>query len=72
VNYTFQQLKDALNECTSYDLQQYTDEGELNYVLIDPFGEIDGDPFYDLDDVADFITNNEQVDEYLHNLTEAQ
>jgi hypothetical protein len=73
MTYTFEQLKDAVNECTSYDLQHYTDEGELNYVLIDPFGEIDGDPFYDLDDVADFITNNEQVDEYLYNLNkEAQ
>jgi hypothetical protein len=37
------------------------------YVLIDPYGDQDGDPFYDLEDVVDFITNNSQVDEYLNN-----
>jgi hypothetical protein len=71
MTYTFDQLRDALNTCTSYDLQYYSDGEENGYALIDPFGDIDGDPFYDLDDVADFITNNEQVDEYLYSLKEA-
>jgi hypothetical protein len=71
MTYTFQQLKDSLNECTSYDLQHYVDEdGEMGYILIDPYGDQDGDPFYDLDDVTDFITNNDQVDEYLYQLSQ--
>ena len=35
--------------------------------LIDPYGDQDGDPFYDLEDVVDFITNNSQVEDYLDN-----
>ena len=38
------------------------------YVLIDPFGDEDGDPFYELEDVVDFITNNSQVEDYLNQL----
>ena len=65
--FTFEQLRDAVRECTSYDLsQRVDDEGEDEYVLIDPFGDVDGDPFYELSDVEDFIRNNSQVDEYLY------
>jgi hypothetical protein len=65
-NYTFDQLKDALNECTGYDLQIVVDDDdETAYQLNDPYGDQDGDLFYDLDDVADYITNNDQVSEYL-------
>jgi hypothetical protein len=70
MTYTFIQLKNALNECTGWDLHHHEDEDdELCYILIDPFGDQDGDPFYDLDDVADYITNNDQVDQYLYELT---
>ena len=62
---TFDQLRDAVRECTSYDLVQRFSDDEDEYVLIDPYGEQDGDPFYDLDDVFDFIINNEQVEAYL-------
>jgi hypothetical protein len=67
MSYTFDQLKDALNECTACDLYMVDDEDAdmMAYAIIDPYGEIDGDLFYDLDDVADYITNNEQVSEYL-------
>jgi len=65
--FTFEQLRDAVRECTSYDLAVLTnDEGEYEYVLIDPYGDVDGDPFYELSDVEDFIRNNSQVDEYLY------
>ena len=65
--FTFEQLRDAVRECTSYDLAGLTnDEGEYEYVLIDPYGDVDGDPFYELSDVEDFIRNNSQVDEYLY------
>jgi hypothetical protein len=70
MTYTFDQLKDALNECTSYDLQISIDEyDDPMYILIDPCGDQDGDPFYDLDDLTDYITNNDQISEYLSKLT---
>ena len=68
--FTFDVLRDAVRECTSYDLVQRFSEDEYVYVLIDPYGDQDGDPFYDLADVYDFITNNEQVDSYLANIKE--
>ena len=70
MTYSFQQLKDAVTECTAYDLIKSIDDDNDNcYLLIDPFGDQDGDAFYDLDDVTDFITNNDQVDEYLYSLS---
>jgi len=67
--YTYDQLRDAVQECTSYDLVERVDEDEVEYALIDPYGDQDGEPFYDLSDVEDFIRNNEQVDAYLYDLT---
>lgn len=66
--FTFDQLRDAVQECTSYDLVQRFTDDEDEYVLIDPYGDQDGDAFYDLNDVEDFIRNNEQVDQYLYEL----
>ena len=66
--YSFDQLRDAVRECTSYDLVQRFSEDDEVYVLIDPYGDQDGDPFYDLDDVYDYITNNADVDAYLNAL----
>ena len=68
MTYTFDQLRDAVQECTSYDLQQIFDDEQDAYVLIDPFGDQDGDGFECLEDVYDYITNNEQVAEYLTEL----
>lgn len=65
--FTFDVLRDAVRECTSYDLVQRFSDDEDEYVLIDPFGDQDGDPFYDLADVEDYITNNSQVEDYLDN-----
>jgi hypothetical protein len=67
--YTYDQLRDAVQECTSYDLVQRMGDDYEDYALIDPYGDQDGEPFYDLSDVADFITNNEAVDAYLYDLT---
>jgi hypothetical protein len=66
--FTFDQLRDAVQECTSYDLVQRFTDDEDEYVLIDPYGDQDGDAFYDLNDVEDFIRNNDQVDQYLYEL----
>jgi hypothetical protein len=70
MTYTFDQLKEALNECTGYDLEMVDDEDAdmYAYKLIDQCGDQDGDLFYDLDELADYITNNEQVDQYLYEL----
>ena len=65
--FSFDVLRDAVRECTSYDLVQRFTDDEDEYVLIDPYGDQDGDPFYDLADVEDFITNNSQVEDYLDN-----
>jgi hypothetical protein len=67
--YTYDQLRDAVQECTSYDLVQRMGDDYEEYALIDPYGDQDGEPFYDLSDVEDFIRNNEQVDAYLYELT---
>jgi hypothetical protein len=65
--YTFDQLRSAVQECTSYDLIHVFDSEDEHdeYVLIDAYGDQDGDAFTDLDDVYDYITDNEQVNAYL-------
>lgn len=64
--YTFNQLREALLECTSFDLELRMDDlDEPGYALLDGCGDQDGDLFYDLDDVTDYVTNNEQVADYL-------
>ena len=67
MNYSFFQLRDAVRECTSYDLVSRFDDEHDESILIDAFGDQDGDAFTDLDDVYDYITNNEQVNAYLNN-----
>ena len=69
--FTFDQLRDAVQECTSYDLLLVIDNDHDEYVLIDPYGDVDGDPFYDIEDVYDYITNNADVEAYLSELVEA-
>ena len=65
--YTFEQLKSAVNECTAFDLIMVDNEetDEYEYYLVDGCGDQYGDAFYDLEDVEDFISNNEEVDQYL-------
>jgi hypothetical protein len=65
----FEVLQAAVRECTSYDLIQVDDEDAdmYAYALIDPFGDRDGDLFYELADVEDYITNNSEVEDYLDN-----
>jgi hypothetical protein len=67
--YTFNQLQAALSACTSYYLRQVKDEdGELAYALLDGCGDQDGDLFYDLEEVGYYITNNDDVADYLAEL----
>ena len=67
INIPFTVLRDALRECTNYDLHEVMDDDELAYALIDPFGDQDGDLFSTLTDVESYITNNSEVEEYLEN-----
>ena len=69
MDFTFDQLRDAVQECTSYDLQEVSiDDEHYEYALIDPFGDQEGDGFEYLEDVYDYITNDEDVAEYLAQL----
>ena len=75
--YTFQQLNNACTNCTSFFIRKGKDaDGELIYHLIDGCGEEYGDPFEELEDVEDYITNNEEVQRLsrkeLRTMTEAQ
>lgn len=63
--YTYEQIREAVQECTSYDIIQVFDDDHDEYILVDPFGDQDGDPFMDLDDVIDYVTDNERVQQYL-------
>ena len=69
MTYTFDDLRAAVQDCTSYDLVQRMGDDYEEFVLVDPFGDIDGDPFYELSDVEDFIRNNDDVDRYLYGMT---
>jgi hypothetical protein len=60
-SFTFEQVREAIQECTGYDLVQEFDDDHDQYVLVDQ----DGDPFMDLDDVVDYVTDNDQVNTYL-------
>ena len=63
--YSFEQLQDAVQECTSYSLVQRFSDDDDEYVLIDPFGDQDGDPFYDIEDLIDYVIGNDDVNKYL-------
>ena len=65
MEYTFEQVQEAIQECTGYDLVQVFDDDHDEYVLVDPYGEQDGDPFAELEDVIDYVTDNEKVNQYL-------
>ena len=65
MNFTFDQLRDSVQECTGYDLLPVFDDEHDSYILVDPCGDQDGDPFDNLEDVYDYISNNDQVNEYL-------
>jgi hypothetical protein len=66
--YSFDQLQAAVQDCTSYDLIQRFGDDYDEYILVDGCGDQDGEPFYELSDVEDFIRNNDQVDAYLYEL----
>lgn len=65
-----QQVNNLLEDTTGYSLTKGYDkeEGEYFYRLIDQYGDIDGDPFYEFDDLVDYICNNAQVEQEIAEL----
>ena len=58
----FEMVKYAIETHTNYTLKRGHDEdGYDTFLLVDPFGDVDGDPFDDLFDVIDYVGNNEYV-----------
>lgn len=63
----FQLYSNACTNCTSHWLQRTEDRNhETIYLLRDGCGDVEGDPFYDLDDVEDLISNDPDVAEYIN------
>ena len=67
--YSFDDLQAAVQDCTGYSLVQRMGDDYEEYALIDPFGDQDGDPFYELEDVESFIRANDDIDAYLYGMT---
>ena len=67
-NYTFDELKEAVEESTSFTLRmRYNkDEGQFDYELVDGFGDVWGDAFYTLEDVYYYVMDNEDVAEFMN------
>ncbi len=62
----FDLLKEACQECTSFSLVKGRDEDkERLYILVDGCGDQFGDPFYELDDVENYVMNNSEIAELL-------
>lgn len=64
--YSFQQLNEAVESCTSHSLRlNKDDDGKTIYILLDAHGNACGKPFYDLFEVEDFVCNSDEVHDYL-------
>ena len=57
--YRFNVVNEALQSCTSYyaELHYDNDEECYTYWVVDGCGDRDGDPFYDIDDMIDYIVS---------------
>lgn len=63
-----QQVKEVLESNTNFYFTKGQDEDGTYWNLIDSFGDVDGDPFYDFDDLLDYITNCDEVQQDLERL----
>lgn len=65
-----QGVRDIVEEATGYTITKGFDSDEdcYYYNLIDQYGDVDGDPFYDFDDVLDYVEHNDQVADELQML----
>ena len=68
VPYTFSELNGALLSCTPCHLtKERNEDGDLAYALRDGCNDQMGDLFDDLFDVYDYISENEEIVDYLTN-----
>jgi len=64
--YSFQQINNALSNCSSFYLTKETDEdGDQAFALRDGCGDQDGDLFNYIYDVQAYVTENQDVFDYL-------
>ena len=65
-----QAVRSILEDCTGYTFTKEYDGDEecVYFTLIDQYGDVDGDPFYEFDDVLDYITENQQVNDEVQDL----
>lgn len=65
LDYYEQQVQTILNDVTGYNfIKNYdNDEEAYYYDLIDIYGDVDGDPFFEFGDLVDYICNNSDVEE---------
>ncbi len=68
--FTFDDLRAAVQDCTSYDLVQRMGDDYEEFVLVDPYGDVDGDAFYELGMVESYIRYNFDIEQYLNALTD--
>jgi hypothetical protein len=61
-------VRSILMDCTGYSLTKCSEDDDVFYYLIDNYGDRDGDPFYEFDDVLDYICNDESVEGEINNL----
>ena len=65
--YSFQQLSDALTNCSSFWAKKGKDEeGNTTYLLFDGCGDQHGDAFEELIDLQDYVTENQDCFDYLY------
>lgn len=62
------QVRSILNDVTGYDFTKNEDEDGVYYQLIDLYGDVDGDPFDDFDDLITYICNNDDVEAEINTL----
>jgi len=62
------QVRNILCDVTGYSFNKETDDDGTYYNLIDLYGDVDGDPFYDFDDLVGYICNNDDVEGEINNL----
>ena len=62
------QVRNILCDVTGYSFNKETDDDGTYYNLIDLYGDVDGDPFYEFDDLVGYICNNADVEGEINNL----
>jgi len=62
------QVRNILCDVTGYSFNKETDDDGTYYNLIDLYGDVDGDPFYEFDELVGYICNNDDVEGEINNL----